>query len=162
MVDNASNFDRGIEAYHLDEHRDSRDFSMLKSRLSDVPMNRVVYLFASPQSLSSKSRWWSNLINLAQTGRISTLCIDEAHDFYQQGRNFCPEFLDAVSSIDKLLHMSICPIPLVVMSATITQHDIDPLFCILGISPSNAQVFWMPMNRRTIFFDVSNCICPFH
>jgi hypothetical protein len=60
-----------------------------------------------------------------------------------------------VSSIDKLLHMLIHPIPLVVMSATITQHNIDPLFCILGISPSNAKVFWMPMNRRTIFFDVS-------
>ncbi len=95
------------------------------------------------------------MINLARTGRISTLCIDKAHDVYQQGHNFCPEFLDAVSSINKLLHMSIRSIPLVVMSATITQRDIDPLFCILGISPSNAKVFWMPMNRQTIFFDVS-------
>jgi hypothetical protein len=55
MVNNASDFDCGIEAYRLDEHRALRDFSILKSHLLDVPMNRVVYLFASHQSLSSKS-----------------------------------------------------------------------------------------------------------
>jgi hypothetical protein len=52
MVELVSNFDRVIEAYHLNKYKDVEDYHILKNRLHGLHRDRVVYLFTSPQSLS--------------------------------------------------------------------------------------------------------------
>ena len=151
MVDSVADFDRGIEAYHLEEYKDVEDYRVLKTRLHGLHRDRVVYLFSSPQSLSGSSKWWPTMLTLAKTNRISLVCIDEAHDVIQQGRNFRPEFIDAVMCIETLYRASPSPFPRIAMSATLLRDDIDSLLRLLNVVPANANLIWTKMNRRTIF-----------
>jgi superfamily II DNA helicase RecQ len=61
------------------------------------------------------------------------LAIDEAHEVHQSGRNFRPEFFDAVENMKNLYDVLPRPVPRLVMSATMTSEDIDVVTKKFGI-----------------------------
>jgi len=97
-----------IESYHVDEHQ-GEDAALLHKRLSSYDKKESehvsIILFVSPQALGAKSHWFKKLKLLAGEDLISLLCIDEAHTIEQQGRNFRPEFQDAVSNMNELFNL---------------------------------------------------------
>jgi hypothetical protein len=48
----------------------------------------------------------AKLVILAKANRVLLVCINEAHDVMQQGRNFRPKFVEVVTSIGKLFQAS--------------------------------------------------------
>lgn len=72
----------------------------------------------------------------------------------QQGRNFRPEFIEAVMCIKKLFRASPSPFPRIAMSATFLCDDIDGLLRLLNVVLANANLIWTKMDQRTKFFDV--------
>jgi superfamily II DNA helicase RecQ len=61
------------------------------------------------------------------------LAVDEAHEVHQSGRNFRPEFFDAVDNMKMLYKAIPHPVPRLVMSATMTMEDINVVRKRVGI-----------------------------
>jgi hypothetical protein len=156
LVEKFNNYHHDVEAYHLDEHRDAADVDALLLRLSGLTLSRTVYLFVSPQTLSSSSKWWKPLMKLSKGGLMALICIDEAHEVAQQGRSFRPEFIEAVRCLNVLFAASSRPLPRILMSATIQNSDVDFLLRELRTDRTdpNVGIFWQKMNRRSISIDV--------
>jgi superfamily II DNA helicase RecQ len=125
-------------------------------RLSTLTLNRTVYLFVSPQTLSSSSLWWKHLMKLSKAGLMALVCIDEAHEVAQSGRSFRPEFVEAVKCLNILVDASSRPLPRIIMSATMRNSDVDFLLQEMKSNRAdpNVGIFWQKMNRRTISIDV--------
>ncbi len=156
LVEKYNNYHQDVEAYHLDEHREKGDVDALLLRLSTLTLNRTVYLFVSPQTLSSSSLWWKHLMKLSNAGLMSLVCIDEAHEVAQSGRSFCPEFVEAVKCLNILVDASSRPLPRIIMSATMRNSDVDFLLQEMKTNRAdpNVGIFWQKMNRRTISINV--------
>jgi superfamily II DNA helicase RecQ len=135
-VDKATVLDRGVEAYYIDEHK-AQNATTLKNRLmaysQEEAESSTIIIFASPNALRSGSPWLPLLDRLAKKDLISMLAIDEAHEVHQSGRNFRPEFFDAVENMKKLYDVLPRPVPRLVMSATMTSEDIDVVTKNFGI-----------------------------
>ena len=125
LVEKYNNYHHDVEAYHLDEHREKGDVDALLLRLSTLTLHRTVYLFVSPQTLSSSSLWWKHLMKLSNAGLMALVCIDEAHEVAQSGRSFRPEFVEAVKCLNILVDASSRPLPRIIMSATMRNSDVD-------------------------------------
>jgi ATP-dependent DNA helicase RecQ/bloom syndrome protein len=156
LVEKFNNYHHDVEAYHLDEHRNSADVEALLLRLSGLTLSRTVYLFVSPQTLSSSSKWWKPLMKLSKGGLMALICIDEAHEVAQQGRFFRPEFVEAVKCLNVLFDASSRPLPRIIMSATMQNSDVDFLLSEMKTDRANpnVRIFWQKMNRRSISIDV--------
>jgi hypothetical protein len=143
-----------IESYHLDEHK-FEDLKKLRQRLIGMSPNEVenttILLFASPQSLTPKSKWFHVLNSLFDKGYISFVCIDEAHCVEQCGRSFRPEFQDAVKTLSNYLNND-KSIPFLAMSATFRREDQESLSKQLRIKPN--YILWGNMDRRSIMIKV--------
>ncbi|KAL7529642.1 hypothetical protein ACHAWF_003062 [Thalassiosira exigua] len=148
--------DKGIEAYHVDEHRTDADAKLLQARLDGMTQaeieNLSIVLFVNPQKLTANSIWTRLLHKLAARDAISLLCIDEAHTVNLQGRSFRPEFEEAVKTMKSLYDSMPNKCPRVAMSATFCQGDQDRISELLGKKPD--FVVWTSMNRRRFFFEV--------
>jgi superfamily II DNA helicase RecQ len=154
LVNKSVNLERGMEAYHIDEHKGD-DAIMLADRLSSFTSEEAehitIQLFVSPRSLTPDSPWAPVFRRLANRGLISVFCIDEAHSINRQ-RHFRPEFVDAALFMKTLYESQPEKRPFVAMSATFRREDQQSLFDLLKLEPT--FVAWTDMNRRRIFFDV--------
>jgi superfamily II DNA helicase RecQ len=151
LVNKSVNLERGMEAYHVDEHRGD-DAIMLADRLSSFSEEEAehitIQLFVSPRSLTPDSPWAPVFRRLANRGLISVFCINEAHSIHRQ-QHFCPEFVDAALFMKTLYDSQPEKRPFVAMSATFRREDQSQLFDLIKLEPT--FVAWTDMNRRRIF-----------
>ena len=156
QVAKAMSVDKGMEAYHVDEHRTDSDARLLMDRLMGLTTDEIAHmgimLYINPQKLKQDSQWVRVLKVLAEKGFISLLCIDEAHTVNLQGRSFRPEFREAVQTFKLLYELMPRKCPRIAMSATFRQSDQDCISDLLGEKPD--FVAWTTMNKRRIFFEV--------
>ena len=151
QVEKAAIPDKGVEAYYVDEHRNT-NAKALHNRLSafttEEADHATIILFVSPSSLKSKSKSeWNPLFHqLASDGLIRLIAIDEAHAVEQAGRSFRTEFIDAVTALKTISEACPRPIPRLAMSATFRQEDYDRVISLLGMS--NTVVMSGPLSRR--------------
>ena len=154
LVNKSNRPERGIESYHVDEHK-GEDASLLVERLLALTQKEAefttIQLFASPNALSSESTWARVFQTLAKRGMFSVLCIDEAHSINLQ-KHFRPEFLPAASFMKTLYDLQPHKCSFIAMSATLREDDQLALSCVLNNTPD--MITWTDMNRRRIFFDV--------
>ena len=154
LVNKSERPERGIEAYHVDEHK-ADDAKLLATRLLNLTSEEAQYttiqLFASPKALLPSSSWAPVFRQLSRRGFISVFCIDEAHSINLQ-KDFRPDFIAASSFMMSLRNNQPTSSAFIAMSATLTQQDQTQLSRILNITPD--LITWTDMNRRRIFFDV--------
>ena len=104
LVNKSNRPERGIESYHVDEHK-GEDASLLAERLLALTEKEAefttIQLFASPNALSPESSWARVFQKLAKRGMFSVFCIDEAHSVNLQ-KHFRPEFIPAASFLKSL------------------------------------------------------------
>eukprot|EP00956_Cyclotella_meneghiniana_P020359 scaffold35768_cov46-Cyclotella_meneghiniana.AAC.2 len=143
-----------IEGYHVDEYRDE-DFDALKNRMSTYSAGEEssVILYISPQNLQLPTKWYRLLSDIASSGFISSVCVDEAHACVEQGESFRPEFKSSISALNSLiaiakLHFPARDIPILVMSATFRIPEQKSFNSMIGRFPE--VVFWGDMNRRNV------------
>mmetsp|Transcript_11434 Transcript_11434/g.25104 ORF Transcript_11434/g.25104 Transcript_11434/m.25104 type:complete len:717 (-) Transcript_11434:43-2193(-) len=165
QVKKAAREEKGIAAYHVDEHRGA-DGKLLREMLLNMSMEEsqstTKILFMSPQSLTYHlnettgqmvpSPWLTTIRKLAAKDQISLMCIDEAHSIEQQGRYFRPDFQEAVKNL-QLIHNNLkTKCPRLVMSATLRKIDQTTISKLFGGAPD--FILWTEMARRRITIDV--------
>ena len=147
-----------FEVHHLDEHK-GQDAYDLRDRILLMEEKEMgctsIFLICSPsvvgQTPGETTRGWVGLIHtLAKRGHISQICIDEAHSVEQSGRNFRPEFVDAVKNIRAFVECSPRHISTIAMSATLQQIDRGRISILLGMS--NPTIIYGPLGRRGTSF----------
>ena len=169
QVDKARLEDHNIEAYHLDEHR-GVNATKLCRRIEAIPSQEwdgtTVIWFASASSLSPNadtgqpSPWIAPLSRLSRRGRMSMVCIDEAHYVNQHGRDFRPEFHTALSAVKSLVSLSPSAVPVVAMSATMRDEDRSSVQDLLGVD--TPTVIHGPLDRFDTLFNVVISGNPYH
>jgi superfamily II DNA helicase RecQ len=138
QVDKAMVLDHGVEAYYIDEHK-AENARVLEQRLHSYTYSddekgcSSIIIFASPNALRTGSRWLRLLSSMAAKDMISMLAIDESHEVHQSGRSFCPEFLEAVDNLKILFDSMPRPVPRLMMSAIMTQEDVDLVCSKFGV-----------------------------
>jgi superfamily II DNA helicase RecQ len=144
QVESAENYDFGVEAYYVDEHRFANAKSLqdrLKHYSKEEAEENTIILYVSLNSIreysnSEKKRkndWFPIFYSLAKGGLISLLAIDEAHAVEQADRSFRREFIDAVISMKHLFDVMPHPVPRLAMSATFRREYYDRIVSLFGL-----------------------------
>jgi superfamily II DNA helicase RecQ len=91
-----------------------------KALLDDLNQQSAVtvYLFASPQTITTDSTWQGTFDGLIEQWKMKVLTIDECHLFASFGLEFRKEFLDLKDALFSKLAQSPNPIPVLFMTAT--------------------------------------------
>ena len=142
QVSKAENPNHNFEAYHIDEHRGAHA-KKLKQRLlsytADEASHKIIMAYINPQSFKGdpnnpNAGWFGTFSLLASRGLISLICIDKAHYVEQAGRNFHPEFIDAINNIKLIRDKMPTPCPIIAMSATFRRKDQDRITKLLKLA----------------------------
>ncbi len=152
QVDRSSISEHNVWAHHVDEHK-KEDAKMLRDRLlslsSAESRDHVINLLIGPKALTSKF-WLPTIQRLAKKGLISAICIDECHYIEESGRHFRREFQYAMRAISQILLLMPRPCPRILMSATITQRDVNT--CTRLLRGRRPNILSGPLDRRRIKF----------
>ena len=155
QVEKATVSDHNVEAYYIDEHK-AASAKILERRLQtysvdcDERDHSSIIVFASPNALKKGSRWLRMFDDIGQKDLISMVAIDEAHEVHQSGRNFRPEFMEAVANLNWLIDRMPRPVPRLIMSATMTEEDVTIVSRLFGMK--NSIMMCGSLERRNTFF----------
>jgi hypothetical protein len=129
-VRKASEREDNIRVFNLDEYRNYRKKKQLQKALVDdldITTGVTVYLFSSPQTITTDTTWQRTLNYLIENGTIKLLTVDECHLFASFGLEFRKEFLDLDHTLFSKLHRSPHALPVLFMTATGTKQMVDEL-----------------------------------
>ena len=156
QVEKATVVEKNVEGYHVDEHKYA-DAHLLRKRIDllrdEELRNTAITFFISPQSLKNGSPWLDVVKTLARRGQLSLFVIDEAHSIEQSGRDFRPDFKEAVINMKNIIDTMPHRIPILAMSATLKKKDMKTISQCLGIDGPSA-IMRGSLARRSVMFRV--------
>jgi hypothetical protein len=153
-VRRAAQREGNIRVYNLDEYKNSRKKRELQNSLLDEldPNSGItVYLFTSPQTITTDTTWQRTFKTLIEDGKFKLLTIDECHLFASFGLEFRKEFLDLDHTLLQNLNNSPNPVPVLFMTATGTKKMVDELEQLTSLVFTKPDNILWPGNTSDFF-----------
>ena len=154
-----------LQVFNLDVIRSKKLNTVLRNHLEQMTntdaSKKRVFLFSSPQKITSNPQWQETLSRCCDNGSLRLLAIDECHLYASHGMEFRAEFGELRKCLFKTLtRQSKIPIPVLFMTATASPAMVDDLQTLTGLRFDVKEDLIWPhrhsgVHRRNIFLDIS-------
>ena len=157
-----------VRVYNLDEIKKAKKKRRLQRELIqnlDPSSGITVYLFSSPQTITTDKSWQKCFQKLIELGKMKMVTIDECHLYANFGMEFRGEFVDLKDSLFLLLSSAPNSIPVLFMTATGAKDMVNELEQLTGlVFEKPADILWpydtTLFQRRNISLQMKFSISP--